>query len=108
MYCPHCGKKIDDDSKFCTFCGKNTNDDDILTYDYTSGSEKGTSNVSKHLFWWGLLYFLIFPTGIVAFFKYKGKNSKRSKLGLIMAWIAIIVIVLGCVSYFIADTIIHR
>lgn len=100
MFCQYCGKKIDDDSKFCIYCGKNTNEDDILTYDFTSG-QKGTNNKEGNLFWWALLYFFIFPCGLIAFFKYKGKKPKRSKLGLIMAWIAIIVILVVSLATFI-------
>ncbi len=99
MFCQYCGKKIDDDSKFCIYCGKNTNEDDILTYDFTNG-QKGTDNKETHLFWWSLLYFLFFPIGIIAFFKYKGKKPKRSKLGLIMAWFSIITIgISGIVAF---------
>ena len=26
MFCPHCGKEINSDTKFCPFCGKNVNE----------------------------------------------------------------------------------
>lgn len=103
MYCQHCGKLIDNDSKYCIHCGKPTNDDEILTYDYTNGSETGVNNVEKHLFWWGLLYFFIFPLGLIAFFKYRGKKKKRSKLGLIMAWCGLIFYSLIILALFILD-----
>lgn len=36
MYCKHCGKEIDDDSKFCNHCGKPQNDRNVSSKGFLS------------------------------------------------------------------------
>lgn len=93
MFCIHCGKEIDDDSLFCPICGKNQNYQDVLTYDFTNKGKKGFQEKERLLFLWWIIYFIVFPYGIIDFF-IKRKKRPRRAICAISASLSMIILLL--------------
>ena len=85
MYCKHCGKEIDEDSKFCRYCGQK------LTDNYNNDTES-TSLVSLFM-------------SIVSFFK--NPNAKQLLSTTFLGAAAIIGILAYLITLTISSEILH-
>lgn len=58
MYCKHCGKQIDDDSRFCKECGKPINNNIIISNSFMGFFQKHLVLIALIVIWYiiGYLY----------------------------------------------------
>lgn len=84
MYCPNCGKEIDEDAVVCIHCGVQT--------------KSVTTEVDNGGFLWGLLGCCIPIVGLILFLVWKDTKPKTSKaagigaLVSVVSWIAFYVL----------------
>lgn len=80
MFCPYCGKKMEDNQEVCLSCGK-----------YVKNASKSSSNgggVDDGNFVWGLIGFLVPIVGAVLYFMWKEqkpKNAKKAGMGALIS-----------------------
>jgi len=68
MFCPKCGKEINDDAVVCINCGVSVKEDN-----------KAAPVESSNTFGWGLLGFCIPIVGLILFLIWKSEKPKTAK-----------------------------
>lgn len=98
MYCPNCGERIPDGSKYCPVCGAPVSGD--INSRGTYGNAPAYNNDSGS-FGWAVLGFFIPLVGLILYLVWKDEKPKSAKRAGKGALVSVIIYVIIMVIYLI-------
>lgn len=92
MFCPYCGKEINDNADICLGCGRSV-----------TNVRNSASRDSNSIGWWWLGFFFPF-VGLILWLVWAGSTPMRAKRAgwgaLVGAIVSVVLVILFCVAIF--------